>query len=127
METSSFCTRVAMPTLKPCPHCGREVGDWHREWYARENQVELFNHSPCSAHLSEHLGFKGLAASRFFAIQTRKLAPISQWPQEVASRNSHEMCGKSVTGRRLIVLMETVEVAWICTLIKTASLPPIPL
>jgi len=33
-----------MPTLKPCPHCGREVGDWHREWYARENQVELFNH-----------------------------------------------------------------------------------
>jgi hypothetical protein len=31
-----------------------------------------------------------------FRGRTRKLAPISQSPQEVASSNSHEMCGKSV-------------------------------
>jgi len=30
-----------------------------------------------------------------FHFWTRKLAPISQSPQEVASRNSHKMCGKS--------------------------------
>jgi hypothetical protein len=33
-----------MPTLKPCPHCGRLVGDWHREWYTQEQQKLLFKH-----------------------------------------------------------------------------------
>jgi hypothetical protein len=33
-----------MPTLKPCPHCGRLVGDWQREWYTQERQRLLFRH-----------------------------------------------------------------------------------
>jgi hypothetical protein len=33
-----------MPTLKPCPHCGLLIEDWHREWYSKENQRLPHNH-----------------------------------------------------------------------------------
>lgn len=33
-----------MPGLKPCPHCGILVEDWHREWYTIADQILLFQH-----------------------------------------------------------------------------------
>jgi hypothetical protein len=56
----------------------------------RDSLQSLFRTSVGTCYLQKTCG------KPVFHVRTRKLAPISQSPQQVASRNSHEMCGKSV-------------------------------
>jgi ribosomal protein S27AE len=34
VRLTSTYTRVAMPPTEDCPHCGKGVMDWFREWYS---------------------------------------------------------------------------------------------